>query len=293
MALPANWRIHDIFHASLLNLYHETKAHGPNFTRPPPDLVEGEEEYEVERIIAHRTFGRSKTPQYLIKWKGYPESDNSWEPADQVHAPDLLKRYHSAAKDQSAVRSAATDQSAPQITPYQSTKEEQSAAKMSRIKGRQSTLEKHIECLTIFPASLSNSVPNTSSNTAGTASSTTAPFTTAIETCPPVPTMPATNPLTTAHPLPESLVLVATSPFQSCIYSASPSPSLSIKTTPPLVYPDSSVQATPPILAPPTCQSSLTSHWGDCLPSQYGTPSRPLTWAHPRSAPLSMPSSKL
>src|SRR6266478_592860 len=265
LALPANWRIHDIFHASLLNLYHETKAHGPNFTRPPPDLVEGEEEYEVERIIAHRMFGRSKTPQYLIKWKGYPESDNSWEPADQVHAPDLLKRYHSAAKDQSAVRSAATDQSAPQITPYQSTKEEQSAAKMSRIKGRQSTLEKHIECLTIFPASLSNnslktflsnsslpsnapstistplnliltassvsdisSVPNTSSNTAGTASSTTAPFTTAIETCPPVPTMPATNPLTTAHPLPESLVLVATSPFQSCIYSASPSPSLSI-----------------------------------------------------------------
>jgi len=48
LALPANWRIHDVFHASLLNPYHETKAHGPNFTRPPPDLIEGEEEYEVE-----------------------------------------------------------------------------------------------------------------------------------------------------------------------------------------------------------------------------------------------------
>jgi len=57
LALPANWRIHDVFHASLLNLYHETKAHGPNFTRPPPDLIEGEEEYEVERIVAHRKFG--------------------------------------------------------------------------------------------------------------------------------------------------------------------------------------------------------------------------------------------
>src|SRR6266404_3612802 len=215
LILPANWRIHDVFHASLLNPYHETNAHGPNFTCPPPDLIEGEEEYEVEWIIAHRMFGRSKCLQYLIKWKGYPESDNSWEPADQVHAPDLLKHYHSAAKDQSAIHSAAADQSAHQIIPYQSTKEEQSAIKMRRIKGEQPALEKHIECLTIFPASLSNnsprtslsnnslpsnapsttliplnlvltassvsdtsSTPSTSSNTVGIASSTTVPFTT-------------------------------------------------------------------------------------------------------------------
>jgi len=32
LALPVNWRIHDVFHASLLNPYRETKAHGPNFT---------------------------------------------------------------------------------------------------------------------------------------------------------------------------------------------------------------------------------------------------------------------
>ena len=32
--------------------------------------------------------------QYLIKWWGYPESDNTWEPADQVYAPDLLWEYH-------------------------------------------------------------------------------------------------------------------------------------------------------------------------------------------------------
>ncbi len=90
LALPVNWRIHDVFHASLLTPYHETNAHGPNFTHPPPDLIEGEEEFKVERIITHRTFGRSKNLQYLIKWKGYPESDNSWEPADQIHAPDLV-----------------------------------------------------------------------------------------------------------------------------------------------------------------------------------------------------------
>src|SRR5713226_6219313 len=32
--------------------------------------------------------------QYFVKWKGYPESDNTWEPAQNIHAPDLLKKYH-------------------------------------------------------------------------------------------------------------------------------------------------------------------------------------------------------
>src|SRR6267142_5704804 len=32
--------------------------------------------------------------QYLIKWKGYPKSDNTWEDANQIHAPDLIKLYH-------------------------------------------------------------------------------------------------------------------------------------------------------------------------------------------------------
>ena len=32
--------------------------------------------------------------QYLIKWKGCPESDNTWEPADLVLTPDLLREYH-------------------------------------------------------------------------------------------------------------------------------------------------------------------------------------------------------
>ena len=92
--LPTSWGIHNVFHASLLSPYHETPAFGPNFSHPPPDLIGGEEEYEVERILNHRRHGRSRRLQYFIKWKGYPESDNTWEPADQIHAPDLLKAYH-------------------------------------------------------------------------------------------------------------------------------------------------------------------------------------------------------
>src|SRR6266403_3853531 len=105
--------------------------------------------------------------------------------------------------------------------------------------------------------------------------------------------MPLPNPPPTVPPLPGSLVLVASSPFQSCIYSASPSPSPSIRTTPLLGYPNSSVQATPPIPEPRTCPSSLTSHWGDCHPNRSVTPSQPPTWIHLCSTPLSMPLSKL
>ena len=92
--LPVSWGIHDVFHASLLTPYHETAAHRPNYSRPPPDIIEGKEEYAVEKIINHRKDKRSKHVSYLIKWQGYPESDSTWEPLEHIHAPDLLKAYH-------------------------------------------------------------------------------------------------------------------------------------------------------------------------------------------------------
>ena len=94
LLLPNNWRIHDVFHASLLTPYRETGNHRPNFSRPPPDLVDGEEEQEIERIISHRRYGKMRKLQYLIKWKGFPESDNEWVDPTHMHASDLLSKYH-------------------------------------------------------------------------------------------------------------------------------------------------------------------------------------------------------
>ena len=51
LQLPTAWTIHDVFHVSLLNPYRETIEHGTNYTRPPPDLIEDAEEYEVEAIL--------------------------------------------------------------------------------------------------------------------------------------------------------------------------------------------------------------------------------------------------
>ena len=58
LELPSNWQIHNVFHAVLLWPYIENKTHGANFPRPPPELLKGEEVYEVESIIKHRRRGR-------------------------------------------------------------------------------------------------------------------------------------------------------------------------------------------------------------------------------------------
>ena len=42
--LPSTWKIHDVFHTSLLTPYKETNQHSPNFIKPPPDIIKGEEE---------------------------------------------------------------------------------------------------------------------------------------------------------------------------------------------------------------------------------------------------------
>jgi Chromo (CHRromatin Organisation MOdifier) domain len=78
LKLPTTWKIHNVFHAMLLKPYVETKVHGENFSRPIPDILDGEEVYNVETILKHRRRGRSY--QYLIKWEGYPISEASWEP---------------------------------------------------------------------------------------------------------------------------------------------------------------------------------------------------------------------
>ena len=64
--LPSHWKIHNVFHMSLLMPYRETEAHGPNWIELPPDIIEGEPEWEVEQVLQSRRFGRTKKKQYLV-----------------------------------------------------------------------------------------------------------------------------------------------------------------------------------------------------------------------------------
>jgi len=99
LKLPTQWSIHDVFHIDLLTPYRETDIHGSNYSRPPPDLVDNEEEYEVEKILDARQFGRGRKRQYLIKWKGYPDSDNKWVDHKDIHAPEAIREFENSKTD--------------------------------------------------------------------------------------------------------------------------------------------------------------------------------------------------
>ena len=86
------WKIHNVFHASLLSTYRKTAQHGPNFINPPPEEIDGEEEYEVAEILSHR--GPLGRRSYLVSWKGYSSAENTWEPEKNLrHAQTILKMY--------------------------------------------------------------------------------------------------------------------------------------------------------------------------------------------------------
>jgi hypothetical protein len=99
LELPTQWSIHPVFHIDLLTPYRETTMHGPNFTRPTPELIDGEEEYSVEKILDSRHFGRRRRLQYLVKWEGYPDADNMWVDKDDVFADDKVQEFKNSNPD--------------------------------------------------------------------------------------------------------------------------------------------------------------------------------------------------
>jgi Chromo (CHRromatin Organisation MOdifier) domain len=93
LELPVQWKIHNTFHASLLHPYKETEAHGANYTKPLPDIVEGQEEWGVEKVLDSHQRGKKKRRQYLLKWKGFPEAENTWEYEEDISAQELIEEY--------------------------------------------------------------------------------------------------------------------------------------------------------------------------------------------------------
>jgi Chromo (CHRromatin Organisation MOdifier) domain len=91
LKIPEKWKIHNVFHASLLMPYQETEKHSPNFLEPPPDFIDGEEEWEVEEILGDRQYRHKR--QYLVRWKGYAPAHDSWVDESELHAPDLIEAY--------------------------------------------------------------------------------------------------------------------------------------------------------------------------------------------------------
>ena len=92
--LPKGLGVHPTFHISLLRLYKEDPDY--LFKAPPlPEVIEGQLEYEVDHIVNHRRMGGSL--EFLVRWKGYKECDDTWEPESNLkNCPKILKEYKSS-----------------------------------------------------------------------------------------------------------------------------------------------------------------------------------------------------
>jgi hypothetical protein len=94
LALPPALRIHNVFHVDRLSPYKGNEVNGQVPPPPEPVTVEGEEEYEVDHIRDSKLFGR--TLKYLVRWTGYGEGEDTWEPAKNLeHAQDKVMEFYS------------------------------------------------------------------------------------------------------------------------------------------------------------------------------------------------------
>lgn len=62
-------------------------------TPEPEPEEEAVEEYTVEKIVDSRINPDTKKKEYLLKWIGYDDADNTWEPEENLKCPDLIKAF--------------------------------------------------------------------------------------------------------------------------------------------------------------------------------------------------------
>ncbi len=91
-------RLHPIFHTSHLRPYVELLEGQPKDDRPPALSDIGLDNiFELEAISVHRKLANGRV-EFFVKWKVYPITDNTWEPAENilVGAKRTLKNYCAA-----------------------------------------------------------------------------------------------------------------------------------------------------------------------------------------------------
>jgi hypothetical protein len=84
-----------VFNKTLLSPYRS-----PSFPEqqlidnPPPEIVNDQEEYKIEKIVEHRHKNTKTGMEYLVHWKGYPREEQMWlKEKDLEHAQEVIQEY--------------------------------------------------------------------------------------------------------------------------------------------------------------------------------------------------------
>jgi len=91
LELPSTVRIHSVVNVSRIRQY-VGQVEGQKKEQPAPVIIEGEEEWEVERILnKRRVRGKDK---YLVCWKGFTAESDTWEGKENLeNAKEAVEEF--------------------------------------------------------------------------------------------------------------------------------------------------------------------------------------------------------
>jgi len=91
LELPSTVKIHPVVNISRIRRY-VGQVEGQKKEQPLPVIIEGEEEWEVERILnKQRVRGKDK---YLVRWKGFTAESDTWEERENLkNAQEAIEEF--------------------------------------------------------------------------------------------------------------------------------------------------------------------------------------------------------
>ena len=136
LELPRKWKMHDVFHVSLLK---QDTTRKRRVDEKAMEFDAGDnEEYKVEAIRNSAVYARESAGHlpglyYLVSWKEYPEEENTWKPALAVqHHRKLISSFHKDHPEKPTATSEAIDTVPPMARPTIKPKSATKPAKQKR-----------------------------------------------------------------------------------------------------------------------------------------------------------------